>query len=263
MPPPISLRELRDTMGRVRELGAFGAQQLEGPPPPTTEMHPVQITSTTQTAGRYPGTLYTYDADLDTYTAYLAGDIWVDRPNSETLATGTYYWAKLVGTKASDGKMIFQVVGASSSAKSFCSAWLNADVICTSGIAKAVEFNNEIADTDDYHSTSSNKELFTVPADGLYSIHAAIVWEVSDAGAYRLVQLAVNSNIVARDWRPPVAGWAGNPVPVICQVSWIGEMVAGQEAFLWAKHDAGVNLKVTWYAAYGTSYFQIAQIAKG
>lgn len=82
-----------------------------------TETHWVQITSTTQTDGRYPGSLYLRDGNGATFTLLSAsGGIWVDTPNGESLTTGVYYPARIGGEKASDSKPIFDVIASAKDA---------------------------------------------------------------------------------------------------------------------------------------------------
>lgn len=108
MPPPLSLRGIREAVAWYKDQPRGGTFD-EGPPPPLIETHRVKITSYTRTSGRYPGTLYAYDANGDSYTAYVADDIWVKAPNGEILLKEAYYTASVVGVKASDGKHIFLV----------------------------------------------------------------------------------------------------------------------------------------------------------
>lgn len=144
------------------------------------ELHPIRITSTTQTAGRYPGTLYTYDADADSYTvAGTAGDIWVDTPNGEALTVGNNYWAKLAGVESDDGKLIYQAVGGfESSTPELGGALvvLTANATIAFGATSAtLSFTNETYDTDDYHDNTTNPSRLTVAETGRYQLNAGII----------------------------------------------------------------------------------------
>lgn len=55
----------------------------------------VEITSTTQTSGRYPGNLRTYDADAKTWSDVADSTCWVVDANSVGLVTGKQYEARL------------------------------------------------------------------------------------------------------------------------------------------------------------------------
>lgn len=67
----------------------------------------VQVTSTTQTDGRYPGKLIYFDADAK--TKQQKRDIWIVGINDETLKT-QYYLARRHNSKSSDGLHIFSTV---------------------------------------------------------------------------------------------------------------------------------------------------------
>lgn len=99
-------RKIKDTIRRVDEIGAIGVSSREEMLPETTETHWVQITSTTKTAGRYPGKRYDFDAQDQSYTEQET--VWVDTPNSEILAEDIYYLAKLVGVRTADNIAIYQ-----------------------------------------------------------------------------------------------------------------------------------------------------------
>jgi hypothetical protein len=83
----------------------------------TIDMSWVQITSTSQTDNRYPGSLYRrLGADASFEIIGSAGYIWVDTPNGESLSTSTYYPARISGVKESDSKPIFDVIASSKDA---------------------------------------------------------------------------------------------------------------------------------------------------
>jgi hypothetical protein len=71
----------------------------------SVELHVVQATSTTKTFGRQPGTRYDYDPGERGKTE--GETIWLDPINDETIRTGTYFWAKLVGVRTLDDVRIY------------------------------------------------------------------------------------------------------------------------------------------------------------
>lgn len=106
---PISLDDIRFSIARVKERLAYGLEDPKEPIPETTELHHAEITSTTQTAGRYPGTLYEYDADADSYTSLET--IWVDTIYSgQILQTSVKYDVRLVGLRSADGIAIYRAM---------------------------------------------------------------------------------------------------------------------------------------------------------
>lgn len=88
----------------VRRSEADVAAQTRDRTPPLTPYvvrRKVQITSTTKTSGRYPGTWYRWD---DSTHALIAGDIcWVKEANSLGLGVGPYYDAELVEINGPEG----------------------------------------------------------------------------------------------------------------------------------------------------------------
>lgn len=87
------LRRILDTFQQVPPE-SLATPRPQPRPPSGTRKNFVEITSTTQTDGRYPGTVYDrYDVDAKTWTA---GDtVWVVDSLGATLATGKKYEAKL------------------------------------------------------------------------------------------------------------------------------------------------------------------------
>jgi hypothetical protein len=113
---PRSRDRIRDAVERVeQELSASVSTAAAAPD--TIEVHLVKITSTTKIAGRYPGTLYHYDADADTLTPDTIGDIWIKAFNSVALETGVFYPARVAGARSADGKLIYYVLLAGSDAE--------------------------------------------------------------------------------------------------------------------------------------------------
>lgn len=154
-----------------------------GPRAPNTEagieLHPVQITSTTQTDGRYPGTLYLRDVATDDFTQLGdAAAIRVTTPNGESLTTGTYYWAKLVGTD-SDGRPVYEAVGTFAAASSFsgASVWLNSSQTVAVG-QTTIQWTHQAWDTDDYWDIGAPDRL-VIRQSGDYVVMAGVTWSGS------------------------------------------------------------------------------------
>jgi hypothetical protein len=70
--------------------------------------------------------------------------------------------------------------------------------------ATVLTFESESFDTDGYHSTSSNTDRLTVPADGYYLVGCMVTWDLAAAG-YRVVSIYRNGVAVG------VAEQAGHP----------------------------------------------------
>lgn len=105
---------VNQTRRRVTEALPYGEVPAQPLAIDSTEVHFVQITSTTTTDGRYPGSLYIRESDATTAVFTLqgsAGDIWVQTPNGELLFTGKYFESKLTGVKTADGKQTHEVSG--------------------------------------------------------------------------------------------------------------------------------------------------------
>ena len=103
VPTARTVERIKDMVHRAEELP--GKQPRPAHVPHATETHWVKITSTTKTAGRYPGQRYDLDPETRTWTA--AEDCWVDVPNVEKLTTGVIYPAKLAGE--ADGRFVYYV----------------------------------------------------------------------------------------------------------------------------------------------------------
>lgn len=157
-------------------------------------LHHVQITSTTQTASRYPGTLYRHDADAGTYEAVgTAGEIWVATPNGETLSTGQYYHARPTGMRASDLRPIFQMVGPTASSFSGAAFHTHLSVSGTLISWSAVTF-----DEGGYAGGTLN--TFTIPVAGKYLCSLWCYYDTAFAASVS-VSIVKNSAAIAADTR--------------------------------------------------------------
>lgn len=157
-------------------------------------LHHVQITSTTQTASRYPGTLYRHDADAGTYEAVgTAGEIWVSTPNSETLSTGRYYHARPTGMRASDLQPIFQMVGPAASSFSGAAFRNHLSVSGTLISWAAVTF-------DEGGYTGGTLNTFTIPVAGKYLCSLWCYYDTAFAASVN-VGIIKSSNTIAADNR--------------------------------------------------------------
>lgn len=197
---PITYDNLRNTMQRVEEALAAGGALPPPPMPEATELHVLQITSASQTSARYPATLYARDADAETFTAYTADDCWARGLNGEALSLGVYYWAKVEGPRAADGKLIYSVVGIVGSDSGFSGCSVNDQThiaSISSGATSAIDWNSEDFDTDNYHSTSSNKNRLTAPTSGKYHVTANVEVQYNgslDTEAGGLARLGIRFN---------------------------------------------------------------------
>ena len=104
------VRELRETVSRINELGQIRGQFLDPNTLGKIEVLYAQITSTTQTSGRYPGSLYTADSQATTWTD-TSDTCWIVSPNGEALSTGTVYAVNLREVLDSDGLAVYTVMG--------------------------------------------------------------------------------------------------------------------------------------------------------
>lgn len=99
----------RHAVDRLREL-VQSAEVEDATAPREVNPRPfdvqfVEVTSTTQTSGRYPGTVYAYNAAASTWSA-TSGAVWVVDP-ANRLATGVKYLAKRVAV--ANGRPVFLV----------------------------------------------------------------------------------------------------------------------------------------------------------
>lgn len=106
----------------------------------------VQITSTSQTDGRYPGTVYRRNVDATFTLLGEAGDSWVDTPNGESLTTGVYYRAVAVGIRVADNKAIFDTI--TSGANAFIRGKLDAQLSYQGSATLSIWWYNGSAEAD-------------------------------------------------------------------------------------------------------------------
>jgi hypothetical protein len=98
------VQNVEPVLGNLKQLLATRATT-----PPYIVRRFIKITSTSQTASRYPGRYYLWD---DATSAWVAGDetIWVKDANGASLATATFYAAELVEINgpAGDERPVFE-----------------------------------------------------------------------------------------------------------------------------------------------------------
>jgi hypothetical protein len=103
------IRILRQTIRRVREGLPFGGTPISRPPSELTEISWVKLTSTTATAGRYPGTRFDHDTQ-NTGMDTASETVWMEAPNGEAVDTSTYYPCRFSGILATDGLAVFVMI---------------------------------------------------------------------------------------------------------------------------------------------------------
>lgn len=141
----------------------------------------VQITSVTQTSGRYPGVWYLYDPVAKSWAAQPAA-IWVVVPNTEILATGKRYFARAGGE--ADGRMVFVALkdaGTSGGAALFSGARakrLTAQTI-GDGSQTPITFTAEVYDSGSYFTASD--DAFEAE-EGYYHAGGWVRWTPDPAG---------------------------------------------------------------------------------
>lgn len=107
------IRILRSVIRRVRESLPFGAVPKSAASPPLTEVSWVKLTSTTATAGRYPGTRFDHDTQ-NTGMDTASETVWMEAPNGEAVDTSTYYPCRFSGILSTDGLAVFVMIAGAS-----------------------------------------------------------------------------------------------------------------------------------------------------
>lgn len=222
--------------------------------PRAIETHWVEITSTTKTDERYPGTLY-WRNHTDTTPAYVqvgdAGGIWIGTPNGETLTTGVKYPARAAGVKSSDSKPCFDVL----TARGFSGARVKQVVQnnINDKFDTEVEFDDMVFDTDSFWSAGQPKRL-TAPAAGYYQAITTIIWGENATGL-RHVKLINNGgggggdSVIDSEAHAGVydsADITGGPA---MNVAGITQMNAGDFLTVVVWHNAGTTLGLAGAAA--------------
>ena len=68
-----------------------------------------------------------------------------------------------------------------------------------------LQFNSEVYDVGDLHSTSIDTSCLTAPMDGIYAISATVNWDSNSTG-WRFVALATGLTYIASTLVPAVSG---------------------------------------------------------
>src|SRR5438128_1790370 len=175
-----SLRELMETQQRVKDALPYGGTLVESDPPDTIEMHWVQVTSLTQTAGRYPAKRYELDANAKTFTEKET--CWVWTPNGESLNTGVYYKMRISGIRAADARVIYSIATAPTLFSGASTSTF--DQVITNGSITTVAYTGTYYDTEGYFSFGSPDRLIA-PQDGFYQVTGNVVWSNAPHDGFR------------------------------------------------------------------------------
>lgn len=108
----------------------------------------------------------------------------------------------------------------------------------TNATFTAVLFDAESADTDTYHSTSSNTSRLTVPATGMYRVTYDAAFAVGAGGAERSFWVAINGAGGASANRYAITSTGPN-VPNARNASIDLPLTAGDYVELWCYQDSG------------------------
>lgn len=204
-----SARRIRRAVERD-EMRPYGAQPEARPVPQGEELHPVQITSTTQTAGRYPGSLYQRDGNADTFTLLgTAGEQWIDTPNGETLTTGKYYYAKVTGVRTADERLIFETVSGTSSTSARVTKTTSEIYFATENTDHTIEWVSDGDDTGDFFDVGEPTKL-TVRETGVYLVEFNSVTQTSTGGVARAGTVLSSIRFTRNGW-----GWTGGGVNAV------------------------------------------------
>jgi hypothetical protein len=137
--------------------------------------------------------------------------------------------------------------GSASSAFIGCSVWSNSNQTITTTTVTAINFDQEIYDTNGFHSNTTNNSRITIPSglDGKYLVTAKIDFS-PNANGTRVVYHNVNGTLV---------NFAAYPVSSSSQsssltLSGVYNLTAGQYVELAGYQDSGSSLTST-----GTAYY--------
>ena len=122
--------------------------------------------------------------------------------------------------------------------------------------AEVLLWTHEEFDTDDFHSTTTNTDRLTIPADGLYIAIANITWQGNTAGE-RITYILLNgvANPVANAVMAAVQSTAVAQVVVL-----IKQLVAGDHLTVQVYQNCGVTLSVAGTSGPSVTTFSIARI---
>lgn len=247
MPPPISLRALRDATRRINEIGALGGAAPAERWQETIQLHVGRITSTTKTEDRYPGTRYDYFANTDNAASppagsYVAGEtIWIKSRRSETLTVGVNYDLALVGVRLADGIPIYAVVSPPVSSVNIAARMsASATQAITTALQTQVAWDTSDWDNDSLVDLANDR--FTITTAGRYLVTCTVAFATNTSGSVRRLRLHASSGT------PSIfAGQTSWPVALgdYLSCSGIVQLADTDTVHATVYHDAGVNVNLT------------------
>lgn len=191
----------------------------------------VEIGNATDIAGALqPGQV----TALSAVTSLTTDDVFVvvDNPSSATAANKITY-GSLSGQN-------FRTHG--------CEIYHNANQTIANITATTLSFNSENADTDGYHSTSTNTSRITVPSGlgGFYAIEVYMRYD-SNSTTTPIVMLRRNGNANLTRSMNPTSAFA------VAQLAWVGKLAANDYVEVVVYHSSGANRNVDYVTDNGSS----------
>jgi len=115
-------------------------------------------------------------------------------------------------------------------------------------------FNSERFDTHDFHSTVTNTDRLTIPADGIYLVVLTIEWQQNTTG-YRAAYITTSAvgKATATDLRATAAVGPAQTVTLITDLS------AGDYLTARVLQNSGSTIAVN-FSAYNSPNFSVARI---
>lgn len=153
------------------------------------ECQVVRVTSTTPTAGRYPGKL-----QLVTAGALADGpDVWVIDVNGGVPAAQKYL-ARRTGQANARDVFLIDLGGGSASTFSGARVYRTLTQTFADSVEGTLLFGSERFDTDGYHSTVSNTGRLTAPTAAKYLIGGHAAWYVTSVPSIEELRLTLLLN---------------------------------------------------------------------
>jgi len=102
----------------------------------------------------------------------------------------------------------------------------------------AVEFDQDVYDPDDLHSTTTNTDRITVKVAGVYICSAYASWQANNAG-HRRITIKIGATVLTGNW----AGGDAND-PTIQGCAHQAELAEGDIVRMYAYEDSGSDLSL-------------------
>lgn len=138
MPDPL-IPSIRQTIARVREIGAYGGDDEDDRAPDTIEVHWLQITSTTKVGEWYPAERYPANSDGDGFDS-AAEACYLFPPNDEVLVENVFYPTHLFSNDVDSGYAIYALLVAG--ATEVVAAQITTQVDCINGDLYTMTFED-------------------------------------------------------------------------------------------------------------------------